>query len=52
MAGAKLGQGGVVGTEKGKFLPLDKGRGGLGLEDGVWCKLDDGSLHRRGMEIC
>ena len=50
MAGTKLGQGGAVGAGKGAFLPLNRGRGGL--EDGVWCKLADGSLHRRGMEVC
>ena len=37
-------------TGKGKLFPLDKGRGGL--EDGVWCKLADGSLHRRGVKVC
>ena len=50
MAGSELGQGGAVGAGKGKLFPLDKGRGGL--EDGVWCKLADGSLHRRGVKVC
>ena len=35
---------------KGQLFPLDRGRGGL--EDRVWCKLADGSLHRRGVEVC
>ena len=50
MVGAKLGQGGVVGTGLGKFLPLDRGR--EALEDKVWSKLAHGSLRRRGMEVC
>ena len=49
IAGAELGQGSAVGSGKGKLFPLDRGRGGL--EDGVWCKLADGSLHRRGMKV-
>ena len=47
MAGAELGQGGVVGAGKGD--PLDRGRGGL--EDGVRFKLADRSLDRGGVEI-
>ena len=50
VAGSELGQGGAVGAGKGKLFPLDKGRGGL--EDGVGCKLADGSLHRRGVKVC
>ena len=48
VAGTKLGQGGAVGAGKGVFLLLNRGRGGL---DGVWCKLADGSLHCRGVEV-
>ena len=50
VAGAELGQGSTVGSGKGSFLPLDRGR--VGLEEGVWCELADGSSHRRGVEVC
>ena len=48
-AGAELVKGGVMGTGKGGYYPLDRGWGGL--EDGVRVKLADGSLDCGGVEV-